>query len=614
MRRIATRLLSWLGSCVLHLEILLAVALGGQVLRRDGKDVGQRFGHRLGPPVGQGKVGDVGADRVGVALDEEGLRRVLGQDLLHRLGDRIEPRDFAFGDFRRTEGEFQRVEIDAPRLVADARRALHLVERIEPLDLLHRRPVEEGVVLVRVAFGGVIQDVLLLRHVDAQRRQIEAGVAPVFDAVVVGLVDIGQHVFAVVGRDARAADDVAILVPHGHDARAVFANDRLTGAATWKVFVIDLLCTARHAGPVVALHADGVAELDDDAVADLAQHVQSVRPFAPVRSVRCALDAFAFLGIHRCDLRNGTGVLRSGIAFRWRGGRRCRIWCRLGCIRLLLAVGSRRDTAVRRGLRFNGLTVRCRRWFNSLAIRGRLDSLTVRRGCGRHFWYRCWCLRLRSRRSFRDRCRCLRFRGCVRRRCRCLWLRSRHHFRNRSWRLWLWGYFGHGCRCLWLRGRHDFRNRCRCLWFRGNFRSGRWRLWLRGRRGFGCRLCLGCRRGRRFRGRCLRLWGRRGFRGGRWLGRSGSWLGWRRGLFGRRRLFLWRQQGRVFGRRLRVVLHKQQRRVPGGRRQVRGLGGSRIEWQCSNRPRGHQQRKGGTRQDCGLAFHRQASPDCRVPT
>ena len=139
------------------------------------EDVGERVGDRLGAPVRQRQIGDVGADGVGVALDQEGLRRVLLQQLFHRLGDAFELRNLAFGDRGGAELEGQRVEIDAAGHVADAGRTLHLVDRIETLDALDRRLLEEVVVVVLVLDEFGIEDVLLARNVAAASA---AGRAP----------------------------------------------------------------------------------------------------------------------------------------------------------------------------------------------------------------------------------------------------------------------------------------------------------------------------------------------------------------------------------------------------------------------------------------------------
>ena len=76
--------------------------------------------------------------------------------------------------------------------------------------------------------------------VEPHRRQVKARIAPVADTVVVALVDIGQHIFAAVRRDARAANDVAVLVADRDDLVAVVADDGFAGTAARQVLVVDL--------------------------------------------------------------------------------------------------------------------------------------------------------------------------------------------------------------------------------------------------------------------------------------------------------------------------------------------------------------------------------------
>src|SRR5690606_33355706 len=79
-------------------------------------------------------------------------------------------------------------------------------------------------------------------------------------------------------------------------------------------------CTAAQALPVVAFHEGLVVELDDDAVADLAQHLGALRPFAAFAPLTHGLgiDALALLGRHRLDLDRRGAFLRLAVA----GGRR----------------------------------------------------------------------------------------------------------------------------------------------------------------------------------------------------------------------------------------------------------------------------------------------------
>ena len=59
----------------------------------------------------------------------------------------------------------------------------------------------------------------------AERRQILAGVAPLQQVLVVRIVEVGEHVFVAIPVEARAAEDVAVAVVDGHDADAVRTLD-----------------------------------------------------------------------------------------------------------------------------------------------------------------------------------------------------------------------------------------------------------------------------------------------------------------------------------------------------------------------------------------------------
>ena len=78
------------------LQIGLAVALGDQVLRRDLEVGGQDLGDRLGAEVGEGEIGEIRADRVGVAFDQEDLAGVVG-DRRQGAADALELPDLVSG-------------------------------------------------------------------------------------------------------------------------------------------------------------------------------------------------------------------------------------------------------------------------------------------------------------------------------------------------------------------------------------------------------------------------------------------------------------------------------------------------------------------------------------
>ena len=77
MLRMVTRRLIAARPVGLLLQVLLAVALRGQVFRRHVELLRQQRGRGFGAAIRQRQIVDVVADRVGVALDQEHLARIL---------------------------------------------------------------------------------------------------------------------------------------------------------------------------------------------------------------------------------------------------------------------------------------------------------------------------------------------------------------------------------------------------------------------------------------------------------------------------------------------------------------------------------------------------------
>jgi hypothetical protein len=71
MRRTVYAAVASFGSVGRDLQILLAIALARHVLRRHLELLGEHGCDRLGAAVGQRQIVDVGADRVGMALDQD---------------------------------------------------------------------------------------------------------------------------------------------------------------------------------------------------------------------------------------------------------------------------------------------------------------------------------------------------------------------------------------------------------------------------------------------------------------------------------------------------------------------------------------------------------------
>ncbi len=110
---------------------------------------------------------------------------------------------WVFLDVGAAETEGDRIQINAAHLVANEGRTLHLIDRIGTLDTLDRRLFEEVVIdhflvelfrlLLKIADR---QDIVADRHIQDQRGQIKARIAPdiVFVRVIFGR--IGEEHFA----------------------------------------------------------------------------------------------------------------------------------------------------------------------------------------------------------------------------------------------------------------------------------------------------------------------------------------------------------------------------------------------------------------------------------
>nr|CAI0338025.1 membrane hypothetical protein [Rhizobiaceae bacterium] len=255
-----------LGNLRLHLQEALAITLRLQVFRRNAVDVRQEARDRFGPLVGEDQVGLVGPHGIRMALDQEGLARILVQHLLHGLGDGAQRAGLRHRHVGAAGGEGDRVEVDAAHLVAQARGMLHLVDRIDPLDALDRR-LREEVVIIPVRIARRVDDVVADGNAQAHRRQLVADVDEARTrGVALQLRCIDEDVFPSVTADARALDDVAVAVVDRHDLDAAGTHDRLAHAPAGKVVVIDLFRITAQARAVVAAHDQPVSGLQHRAV------------------------------------------------------------------------------------------------------------------------------------------------------------------------------------------------------------------------------------------------------------------------------------------------------------------------------------------------------------
>jgi hypothetical protein len=74
----------------LNREESLTVALCDEVLRRNSVFVGEDDGDALGAAIGEAEVVDLGADRIGVAFDEENLVWIALEETVHGPGEAVE--------------------------------------------------------------------------------------------------------------------------------------------------------------------------------------------------------------------------------------------------------------------------------------------------------------------------------------------------------------------------------------------------------------------------------------------------------------------------------------------------------------------------------------------
>src|SRR5690606_6120659 len=149
-----------------------------------------------------------------------------------------------------------RVEIDAPRLVADARRLDHFRDRIGALDPLHRRLAQELVIIIAAARPLRLENIPLDWGVRPHRRQGPAGRSAVAPAAAVALeavaFDMEQHYFTSVGKDLGAVENFAVAVADGDDAHTIVTNDHFARTVAAKLLIVDIAGAAPQPFAAVA--------------------------------------------------------------------------------------------------------------------------------------------------------------------------------------------------------------------------------------------------------------------------------------------------------------------------------------------------------------------------
>ncbi len=172
MRRTVDAAVRALRTLRLHLQILLAIALRRQVLRRHLELLGENLGDRFRTPVRQRQVVDVGADRIGVAFDQEHLARVALDRLVETLRYSGKLLRLIRRDLKRPVSNVMRVEVDARHAVAHRGAVADFVERIAAIDALDRRRDQRVVDQLRLRVLR-LDDVTLARDTHHRRRQVD---------------------------------------------------------------------------------------------------------------------------------------------------------------------------------------------------------------------------------------------------------------------------------------------------------------------------------------------------------------------------------------------------------------------------------------------------------
>ncbi len=249
-------------------QILLAIPLRDEVLRRNVELVGEHAGNRFRPAVREREIILVRADRIGVTLDEEHFIGTVAQNPLNRLGDDRQAVDLVVADLPRSELEIDRVQIDARHPLPKTGARADFIQRVFGIDILNRRRAQCILdVLLRCPIG--VDVIALARDADYRRGQLdieaEAGAATTFAAMmappVIGVVD--QHEFAPVGPAPYTPDQPAVIIDDRHDANiaARHGGDPLAVIATFFVEVAALAEACRLVMPDerAALTADDAA-------------------------------------------------------------------------------------------------------------------------------------------------------------------------------------------------------------------------------------------------------------------------------------------------------------------------------------------------------------------
>src|SRR5258705_8086220 len=201
----------------LLLEVLLAIALRCQVLRRHAELLRQQGRGGFGAAVRQRQIVDVIADRVGVALDQEHHARVGLYRAVQAICDGLQLRRLIGRNLPRSGFEVDAVEVDAWHALAHACAVTDFVERIAPFDPLHRRR-DHGFVDQFGRRGLGLDDIAIARNQEDRRRQIDIETAD-RARIAVAVVDDDDLAAALVATDS--AQQLAVAAGDRDDLRAV---------------------------------------------------------------------------------------------------------------------------------------------------------------------------------------------------------------------------------------------------------------------------------------------------------------------------------------------------------------------------------------------------------
>src|SRR5437016_10885252 len=199
-----------------------------------------------------------------MALDQEHLARVALDRAVEAIGDHLQLRRLIGRNLPRSGFEVDGVEIDARHQLPYRRAVADLVERVAPLDPVHRWGLHGLVDHIRRRNVG-FDDVAVERNADDRRRQVDIEAA---DRARIPIAVVDDDDLAALAVPPDPAQQLAVTADHGDDLRAV-GTDHDGAGFTADLLRLDVTRTVTEAILFVVANERLAARIDHDDAAGL---------------------------------------------------------------------------------------------------------------------------------------------------------------------------------------------------------------------------------------------------------------------------------------------------------------------------------------------------------